>query len=727
MTPDRPTFSPLWHRVRALKPRLRPHVQITRQFYRGRRWHVVHDPASNQFYRLSPVAHELVGLLDGARTVEEAWNLSLETNGDAAPTQGEVIEMLGQMYGSNLLAVDVTPETEQLLSRGKERIKRRLASQAIGIMYFRIRLFNPDRYLSWLTPILKPLINPVGFLLWIAWVGWGLAVALPHWDELKTAFDEAIAPAHWLGLWIVFLVIKGIHETGHGVICKRFGGQVPEFGAMFLVLLPSPYVDASSAWGFSSKWRRAAVGAGGMIFELTVAAAAAHYWVSTLNNPGSLAHRLAFNAMFTASVTTVLFNANPLMRFDGYYILSDLIEVPNLMQRSMRMLQHVAQKYIYRVERTRAPSTVPSEQAILVVYGVLALAYRLFLFVSITLYMMGKLFAIGLILAVWTAVAWFAIPLGKFLHWLAAGPQIAENRGRAVLVSGALAAAALVGTGIVPVPDHRRAAGVIESANRTGVFFKTDGFITAAHVRAGDHVKAGDPIMTSENGDLVRYLELSRAQLSEYQALERQYLTQNPAAAQVARTRIENHTKLIAILEERVANLVLRAPHDGIVVPGVGGVDPASVVGMYAQRGQMLCEVVDPAHVRVAATISNADAQPLLAIETGFGQGGRKAQIRPYRHPDDVFTASAVRILPAGQKKLPHPALGYSGGGVVETDPQDKQGLAAKTPQFTAYLEADGLGLPGERVKVRFSLPWRPLLDQWIDRVRRKIQGRVDI
>src|SRR5439155_26892957 len=203
-------------------------------------------------------------------------------------------------YNANLLAVDITTETEQLLSRGRERTKRRIASQAIGIMYFRIRLFNPDRYLSWLEPILRPLINPVGFVLWMIWVGWGLSVAVPHWDELKAAFSDAIAPAQWMGLWLVFIAIKAIHETGHGVICKRFGGQVPEFGAMFLVLLPSPYVDASATWAFASKWRRMAVGAGGMIFELAIAAAAAHYWVATLHGGGSpLLHKLAFNAMFT--------------------------------------------------------------------------------------------------------------------------------------------------------------------------------------------------------------------------------------------------------------------------------------------------------------------------------------------------------------------------------------------------------------------------------------------
>src|SRR5690606_28077983 len=138
MMNERPTFSPMWHRVRAMRPRLRPHVQITRQRYRGRRWHVVHDPASNQFYRLSPIAHEFVGLLDGRRTVEEVWHIALAKHGDLAPTQPEVVELLGQLYNSNLLAVDATPEVEQLLKRGRERVKRRMMQQAIGIMYFRI-------------------------------------------------------------------------------------------------------------------------------------------------------------------------------------------------------------------------------------------------------------------------------------------------------------------------------------------------------------------------------------------------------------------------------------------------------------------------------------------------------------------------------------------------------------------------------------------------------------
>jgi len=460
-----------------MTPRLRPHAQITRQFYRGRRWHVVHDPTSNQFYRLSPVAHEFVGLLDGARTVEQVWEITLQRHADAAPTQPEVLELLGQMYQANLLTLGVTPQTEQLLSRRRERLKQRAIQQAIGLMYFKVRAFNPDRYLSWLEPILRPILNRWGFAAWCLWVLIALFAVLPQWHALTGNFETAVAPGNWAWMAAVFVALKAIHETGHGVLCKRFGGQVPEFGFFMLVLLPSPYVDASAAWSFPSKWQRTAVGAGGMMFELAFAALAAHIWLST--GPG-LAHQLAYNAMLSASVSTVLFNANPLMKFDGYYMLSDLIEVPNLMSRSARMLLHLVQRHIFGIEQTRPPTTIPSERAILVAFGIGSLVYRMVVFMSVTLFVMGTMFALGLVLAVWSAAAWFLLPLGKMLHWLATSGQLADRRPRAVLTTIAIALGALVLLGGVPLPDRRHATGVVESLRTSGVYVAADGFVRAA-------------------------------------------------------------------------------------------------------------------------------------------------------------------------------------------------------------------------------------------------------
>ncbi len=731
---ERPTFSPFWHRVRNMKPRLRPHVQITRQHYRGRRWHVVHDPTSNQFYRLNPIAHEFIGSLDGTRTVEEGWNLSLTKFGDAAPTQNEIIQLISQLYSANLLNVDSTPETEQLLRRGRERRAKKIAAQAIGIMYFKIRLFNPDRILAWCEPIFRPILNIWGFLVWLVFIAVTAVNLLPHWDALKAGFQELYSPRNLILIPVAYAVIKAIHEFGHGIICKRYGGQVPEFGMMLLVLFPSPYVDASATWAFASRWKRMAVGAGGMIFELFVAAICSWVWMrGQAGGMDPTIKQLMFNAMFTASVSTILFNANPLMRFDGYYILADLLETPNLQQRSQKMLHHLAQKYIYRLKNLTPPSTQRGEQAILIAYGILAGAYRIFLFITITLFVLGQFFAVGLVLAVWTAAAWFIIPVGKFIHWNAAGTQLAEHRTRGVLTSIALVGAVLIVIGLIPMPDHRRGVGVVESLSRAGVYFDTDGFVAQVHRRPGEAVRAGEPIVTLENQDLVLRRRGLEAQAAEFTIQYRQGLDEGqPALAQIAAERVAVVRENMEEVDRRLDALVVRAPFDGRIVAA----DPEQRLGAYVKRGEQLCEVVDPERVRIAATMDQRQSGWLFAPAGRAGaEGGvsvfSDARVRLISDVNTVIDASSVRAIDAGQKVLPSAAIGYSGGGAVEIDPQDKSGRVAKRPVFRVYMDLgeskQAVLTPGERVRVRFSLPHKPLLSQWMDRLRKEIQGRVKL
>ncbi|MFG0241312.1 MAG: PqqD family peptide modification chaperone [Phycisphaerales bacterium JB054] len=720
---ERPTFSPFWHRVRAMKPRLRPHVQITRQFYRGRRWHVVRDPSSNQFYRLNPIAHEFVGLFDGQRTIEEIWKIVLERHGDAAPTQGEAIQLITQLYNSNLLAADVAPETEQLLQRGRERTKQKATQQAIGIMYFKIRVFNPDKYLSWVEPLFRPVLNRWGFLAWLLFMIYCLGAVLPEWETLASGVDSVIAPANWGWLIVVFIVTKGIHETGHGVICKRYGGQVPEFGFMLLVLFPAPYVDASSAWALPSKWKRMAVGAGGMIFELAIAGAAALVWKSSAD--GSLVRQIAYNAMFTASLSTILFNANPLMRFDGYFILSDLLEVPNLMQRSMKMLQYLWKVNVYRLKNETPPTSSRSEAVILVLYGIGAMCYRVFLFVSITLAVMGRLFALGLVLAIWTAGMWFVLPIGKFVHWLATGNNIADCRSRVIAIS--LASFAIGGgfLGMIPFPDHRRASGVVESVEDPGVFFGTAGFVETAHVKIGDVVREGDPLVTCSNDQMVSRLAQLNAKIAEARAVEQRALgNDRQAEAQIARESLHALDEQLVYLQERIEKLVVRAPRDGTVV----GQDPELLVGRYVEQGSAACQVIDPDDLRIVALLDQRE----VAWPTALGTKNFKSEVRLLSRVQDALPAEIVSIQPLG-RELPHASFSAQGGGQVETGQDQQSSMLAKDPQLKMYLrlsdagEGDWLGLPGERAKLRFTLPDKPLLVQWLDRLHKLVQGKVNI
>lgn len=695
-------------------------MQITRQRYRGRRWYVVHDPASNKFYRLSPISHEIVGLLEGRRTVEEAWKIVVERHGDLAPTQPEVIQLVSNLYNANLLSIEASPETEQLLRRQKDRLVKKVQGQVVGIMYFRVRLFNPDAIISAVEPVLRPLIGRTGLVLWLAFVVFTLSRLAGHTEELSNGFKDAVAPGNWGWLIAVYMLAKALHELGHGVICKRFGGQVPEFGVLLLVLVPSPYVDASACWGFASRWRRMAVGAGGMIFELFFAGVMAHVWLTT--SPGMLMHQLAYNAMLTAGLSTVLFNANPLMRFDGYYILSDLIEVPNLAQRANQQLQHLMQRFVYRLRESTPVTTERAEAWILTIYGVLALAYKVFLFITITLYVMGKLFAIGLILAVWSGVAWFVLPMGKLMKWLSSSSVLADRRLRGVGVTLGLAALGVVVLGLIPVPDVRRGVGVVESERSTGVFVGETGFVVAAHVRPGDAVEEGQAILTLESPQLASQLGVSRAQLAEFESIEREATARSPSAVGVARERVAASRSALAFLEERASRLVVRSPHAGRYV----GPDPHDIVGRLAQAGQTLGVVMDTDDVRVTAAL------PQLESAWLFDEAeSPRVAMRPVSRPEVVVRGAGMRAIDAGQAQLPHAGLGFAGGGSVRTQQSDETGLRTEDPQFIVHIEpaADSAwhGVPGERVHLRFRLSPKPLAVQWADRLRKLVQGRVQL
>ena len=748
---ERPTFSPFWSRVRALKCRLRPQVQVARRRYRGRAWHVAHDPATNQFFRMSPVAHEFVALLDGRRSVEDAWRIVLERRGDDAPTQQEVIQLLSQLYGSNLLSSDAGPEAEQLLGRGRKRLKQKVIQQAMGVMYFKIRLLNPDRLFTLIEPLFRPIVSRLGLAVWLAVVGFALLKLLPEWRALVSGVGQALSPSNWPWLAAVFVVTKLWHETGHGVICKSLGlreagrrapnesrdpqesgvGQVPEFGVMMLVLFPAPYVDASSAWALPGRWQRVAVGAGGMLFELFVAALAVFVWLETA--PGLLVNQIAYNVIFTAGVSTILFNANPLMRFDGYYILSDLMEVPNLMGRSTQQLKHWFLTRVYRVEEARPPSGSRSETSILYVYGVLAMVYRVFLFFSIALFVMGKMFAIGLLLAVWTGAMWFITPIGKLVHWLATGPNIAEKRGRAIAATVAMFAVGLGALGLVPVPDRRRASGVIEAVDKSPLFVGEDGFVTGAPRLPGERVAAGDALLVLESPELEGRIALTRADLDGAVSRERQETARDPAAAEGARERVASLRERLSRLLDRRERLIVRAPHDGVFV----GSDLSHTIGSFARRGEKIGEVVEDRAVRIAAVLTQREA----AWHFDVGPERYTVSARLVRDPSVTYGGRGVTVVEAGQTELPHAALGFAGGGQIETDPD--RPTRTKDAAFVMriaeilppgdegagrdHAHAFAPGLPGERVSLRFTLPARPVLVQFVDRMHKLVQGRVKL
>lgn len=723
---ERPTLSNSWSRVARLTPTLRPHVVIKRQLFRGEPWFVVADPVSNMYFRLNPVDYHFFGLLDGERTVDDAWRLTLDRFADESPTQDEIIGLLGQFNQSNLIRVDLPPEAAQLLERQRNRRFKQWGGQAMNILFMRIPLVNPDRLLTWCLPLARPLLTRVGLAAWFLLMLYAAYRFVPHVGDFLRDTHSVLAPANWGWMIVLFIVTKAIHEFGHGIVCKRFGGVVPEIGLMLLVLFPAPFIDATSSWNFESKWHRLLVAAAGMLFELAVAAGAALLWLWCRDNrPESLMQQMAYNTVFLASITTILFNANPLIRFDGYYMLSDWLDVPNLYERATNELKWLVQRFGFGLKNVQPPTTMPAEHTTLVLYGITSGIYRVLLLAGIVMFVSTKLLVLGVLLGAWSMIGWAAVPLGKFLHWLFTSSTLHEHRARAIAVTTMTIGVISVLVGMLPVSEHLRASGVVEAANRADVAVQADGFVTEVRVRAGDHLEKGQIILIAHNRALIAKKQQLKGELRFLRSVERQSLSESPTEYPQHRERTQQIHKQLAYVQKQLDDLILRSPMTGTLASGA----IEEFQGQYVARGSVIGRIVDMGSLRVTALVDQlSDASALFR----GSQDDLTVQIRTAGNARHDIDSRIEQVLESGRSELPHPALGHAGGGQIAIESSDAAGQTALTPHFEIWLELPDdnatrpIAYPGQRAFVRFTLPGkRPLLLQWGHRLQQLIRERV--
>jgi putative peptide zinc metalloprotease protein len=744
---DRPTFSESWYRVAELAPRLRATVQVHRQHYRGRMWHVLQDPSNNQFFRLNEAAYRFVGLLDGRKNIAEVWRICQDQLGDAAPTQGEAIQLLGQLYTSNLLHAELPPDAEGLFKRRQKRVQREVQGYLTNLLFIRIPLFDPDRFLDAWVGAVSWLFTWFGLVLWMGVIGTGVYFAIENWPKLWMQGQNILDVGNLPFLYLSFVLIKVFHEFGHAFMCKVFGkrtgtgGEVHVMGIMFLVFTPMPYVDASSAWAFRSRRQRILVGAGGMIIELGLASIAAIIWAHT--GEGAI-HTIAYNAMFIASVSTLLFNANPLLRYDGYYILSDILEIPNLAQRSKQYIYYLVRKHAWSVKQAKSPAHSRGEKAWFVFYGIASTIYRVMICVGILLFVASKLFMLGVILALAAAVAWLFVPLGKFVHYLLTSGELMRVRGRAIGSTLAVLALIVAGVGFVPAPDRFLIEGVVEPAQQEILHAAADGFVIGLTASNSNVSPDGEPILTARSPALETELDQVRAQRRELETRRRQAMRQDQAQAQIFAEQIVALDERESRIRHQLDSLSIRASFTGQWVSP--NIDRAR--GAYIRRGDAVGMIASrPPRVIIRATASQDVADLILAGEH------RGLRIRVKGLPRPEMGGEVVRVVQAGQDRLPSAALGYGAGGSIRTDPKDPKGVKASERFFQVEIKPDKVydpGIPGDpddpndnvpegtwhekvplwagqRVVVRLEMPPKPLIQQWYRSILQLVQRRFQI
>jgi putative peptide zinc metalloprotease protein len=703
-------FSESWHRVANVRIHLQPAIDIERQFYRGELWHVVHNRFNNEFFRLPPAAYHFLMRLESG-TVEEVWQQSLAADHEAAPTQDEVIHLLGQLYQANLLRSTLPANTTELFARGEKRRTRELRARWLNILSFQIPLWDPDPMLTRLRWLGRLIFSKAGALVWVIVLTLGAKSALEHWPALQKNSEGVLAPGNLPLLYLALFCIKGIHEFGHALACRRFGGEVHKLGVMLIFLSPVPFVDASSSWAFRSKWKRILVAAAGMLVELFVASLAVLLWAST--GPGAV-HSLAYNVIFIASVTTLFFNLNPLLRYDGYYILSDLIEIPNLAARANAFLQYVAERRLFGLPQTN-PARDRREGFILAAYGILSWLYRIVLFFATSIFLAKHYLLLGLVMAlvcVWTLLG---TPLVRLVQYLARSPRLGARRQRAVGVTVGLAAALLLIVGALPFPHHFRAPGVVEAEHWSEVVAQTNGFLREVRQRSGATVRQGDVLVVLQNGELELELKAAAEEARACQIALDRALGSRQQEILALQDRLKALQKRTAYLSAQQDELTVKAPQDGVWA--AANLD--QMLGNWVRRGMTIGKLLDQHAFEFSAVVPQTEAAHL------FSKSITRAEVRLTGCEELALPVGAMQMIPANREHLPSAAVGWLGGGDVAVTPNDPKGLKPQESFFE--LRGRVAGPPtelrhGRSGHIRFTLPPEPLHRQWQRKVRQLFQ-----
>jgi putative peptide zinc metalloprotease protein len=684
--------SPSWYRVAQLRPRLRGHARIHRHHYRGELWYVLEDRVSRRMHRFNPAAYYIVGLLDGRRTVHEIWEAAAERFGDDAPTQDEVIRLLGQLHAAEVLQTEAMPDLTELARRARKGKKKTWLQNLLSPLAIRIPLVDPDRALERWLPWYRPWFGFVGVLVWAAVVAAGIASAAAHWDQLTAdVTSQVLAPQNLLILWLTFPVVKLLHELGHACAVKAWGGEVHEMGIMLLVLMPIPYVDASAASAFPESRRRVVVGAAGMIVEVFLASIAMFLWVEA--EPG-LARAVLYDVMLIAGVSTVVFNANPLLRYDGYYILADLVQIPNLRLRANQYLGRLVETRLFgATEQDDAPPA--GERAWLGVYAVLSFLYRTFVMCAIALFIAAEYLMVGVILALWAAVTAVVIPVFKGIGYLLMHPRLRRRRPRALAVTG-LAFLFLYGLFFhLPLPLWTRAEGVValpeESHLRAGV----EGFVRKIAAEPGAPVGAGTTLVVTEDPMLAARERVLDAQVRLLEARASALRLDNRVRWAMTLDELDATKRELEQVRQQLAELTISSKVAGTFVLAHAAAD---LPDRFLRRGEQVGYVL-PAKVATARVLVSQDDVDLVRTRTMRVEA--KVAGRLY----DTYEARLVREVPAASTRVSNLALSSAGGGAAALDPRQTKEPQTLDPWFAFELElpqTPALTL-GEHVYVRFE------------------------
>ncbi|SFB11247.1 putative peptide zinc metalloprotease protein [Poseidonocella pacifica] len=712
------TFYDQWHRIAELRVGLRPGISIRRHSYRGECWYVYYEAAHCGFFRARPETHALVLEIGPERTLNDIWRGYADKSPTTAPGQQDFFDLISALYAANLIYVEGGVSETHILERALGKKRKPLPARISELLFFRIPLWDPEPFLKRHTTAIRVIYSwPVLWLVGLLFV-WAGAVFLLNADRAFEQSATILQLGNLLPLYVAIFLTHFLHELSHAALTKFYGGHVRTMGIMLLMLTPLPYADLTSVWHFRDKWKRAAVGAAGMYADLVSCALATLLWA--YSPPGAI-NEIALNLMFVTAVYTFVFNVNPLMRFDGYYILSDLVEIPNLHTAAKAQFNALFRTR-FLVEQERPNDVVsPRRRAFLIGFFIASNVYRIMVMLGIVLFVADQYFGLGLLVAAALAYNAFIAPVIRVLKPLKSPHFLRKHRGK-LLLSSALGALLLIGVFVVPVPDHKRLDGVVEAGERRRIFVPVSGRLAETAVRSGDRVEEGQVLAQFVNSELDLQITGMEARLAGAQARKSRAIAAEAMELAAIEEEIATIGQSLAHLRAERARLTIRSPGMGIWVSDALTGQNGNWIGRGTEIGQVLD---DRSYV----------FQGILRQETADGIGGLEPSdvaVKIEGARAESHSVAALQILPFSRRDLPSLALSPLAGGdtaISTEDPQDAQSVERffLVTADLGSLAAGPSGLDGRSGWLRMQLSPKPLAQQGLLAVRQFFQRRYKL
>ena len=710
----------LWFRIANLKPRLRDHISILRQEYRGKIWYVYQDHATNRFHRFDYSAHQFINLMNGDRCVQDIQGILRSSTESQTPTQEDLLQLLGQLHRIDLLQTNTTPDTEEIYLRAEKSNPKAWKKFIRNPISFRFSIFDPENLLTTTMPIVKPVFNWLGFSLWLFITIIAIAFSVSYWGELSgNAIQQALLPQNILLLAILYPFVKLFHEFGHAFAVKYWGGEVHDIGVIIVLMIPIPFVDASAASAFIHKYQRVIVGFIGIMVEVFIASIALFVWLGV--EPG-LVQTIAYDVMLISGVSTLFFNGNPLLRYDGYYVLSDAIGIPNLASQSNKYIGYLIQRYILKSQDPVSPAHDNNERYWLLFYSPAAFIYRMFIFSVIILLVADQALLVGVILGFWMAYNQLIVPTVKHMKFVLNSPRNNQNRRYAIIVSSTFVTFMMAIVFVLPFPLVTVAQGVIWLPENAKIYANTNGFIKEVLIDTGSKISEKDTIAVLDDPLLKTRKRILEAQLQDLNAQHKANWSNDRVQTRIINEQIRSLKSNINQTRLEIESLIIRSPKNGkIIIPNVNDLN-----GQYFKKGDLIAYIVPDSSITGRVVIQQKDMGLLNKIN--------HIDVMLSGDVSKTYPATINRVLPNIHNTLPNAALGTNGGGPLIIDPLDKSGLKTldKIQQIEISLDTEINNTVitqyiGKRIYVRLDHGTSPLIQQWYKSLQQLLLRRFSV